>query len=277
MVTVVAWVGGAAIPFVGGAPTPPHPPPYNARVSVVTAVLALLTSSFALGCESAATRVCSTEYAASQQKVIQVDAKSADSVRASLEAVKTALAACKSANRNTEVDNLVKARNELGAQLDALERRAKRKPRRDLSPDEIARLVKEGDPSCPKGQTFHLEKTQEVKCTGPQLVEMQRDEVKRYYEERGYRVKDVAPNGVTIERGAEKYTFTYPTAASSDRPSCVVLVPPHGMPWKEALARATGKHPDKLEPKGTIAAAQGELSYVVDEKNVVVRIGACSS
>ena len=240
-----------AVPFVGGAPAPPS---CDRRVSrVVCAILAALTSSFGIGCESAATRVCSTEYAASQQKVIQVDAKSADSVRASLEAVKTALAACKSANRNTEVDNLVKARNELGAQLEALERRAKRKPRRDLSPDELARLVKEGDPSCPKGQTFHLERTKEVKCTGPQLVEMQRDDVKRYYEERGYRVKDAAPNGVTIERGAEKYTFTYPSAAASDRPSCVVLVPPHGMPWQEALARATGKHPDKLEPKGSIA------------------------
>ncbi|HEX6276382.1 MAG TPA: hypothetical protein VFZ53_25250 [Polyangiaceae bacterium] len=234
-----------------------------------------MTSSFALGCESAATRVCSNEYAASQQKVLAVDAKSAESVRTSLEAVKTALAACKSANRNQEVDNLVKARNELGAQLDALDRRAKRKPRRDLSQDELAKLEKEGDPSCPKGQTFRLENKKEVKCTGPQLVEMARADVKNYYEERGYRVKETPPNGVIIERGAEKYTFTYPSSGAADRPSCVVLVPPPGMPWKEALSRATGKHPEKLEPKGAITASQGELPYTVDEKNVVIRIGAC--
>jgi hypothetical protein len=48
------------------------------------------------------------------------------------------------------------------------------------------------------------------------------------------------------------------------------------MPWKEALARATGKHPDKLEPKGTLELLQGSLPYEVDEKNVVVRIGACN-
>jgi hypothetical protein len=234
-----------------------------------------MSGSSVLGCESAATRVCSQEYAASQQKVLQVDSKSTDSVRSSLEAVKTALAACKSANRSTEVDNLVKARNELGAQLEVLERRASRKPRRELLPDELARLEKEGDPSCPKGQTFRLENKKEVKCTGPQLVEMPRADVKRYYEERGYRVKDTPPNGVTIERGAEKYTFTYPSADSAVGPSCVVLVPPHGMPWQEALSRATGKHPDKLEPKGSVSVPKGELPYAVDEKNVVLRIGAC--
>lgn len=242
-----------------------------------SAVIAIVTSSFAFGCESAATRVCSNEYAASQQKVLAVDAKSAESVRASLEAVKTALAACKSANRNQEVDNLVKARNELSAQLDALDRRAKRKPRRDLSPDELAKLEKEGDPSCPKGQTFRLENKKEVKCTGPQLVQMPRADVKNYYEERGYRVKDSASDTVTIERGAEKYTFTYRDGSAAARPSCVVLVPPHGMPWQEALSRATGKHPDKLEPTGSVTVAQDDVPYVVDVKNVVIRIGSCSN
>jgi hypothetical protein len=230
-----------------------------------------------LGCESAASRACAAEYSTSQQKVLNVDAKSPDSVRTSLEAVNTALAACRAAQKNDAVDNLIKARNELSAQRDALERRSRRKPARDLSPDELARLEKEGDPACPKGQTYHLENKKPVKCTGPQLVEMPREDVKRYFDERGYRTKDVPPNGVRVERGAEQYSFTYPSAAASDRPSCIVLVPPQGMPWKEALARATGKHPEKLEQKGSITASQGELAYTVDEKNVVVRIGSCPS
>jgi hypothetical protein len=229
-----------------------------------------------LGCESAASRTCASEYAASQQKVLTVDAKSAESVGSSLVAVKSALAACRAAQRNQEVDNLIKARNELSAQLDVLERRSKRKPKRDLSPEELARLEKEGDPSCPKGQSYQLDpKKKDIKCSGPQLVEMPREDVKRYFEERGYRVKDVPPNGVRVERGAEQYTFTYPSGAASDRPSCAVIVPPHRMPWKEALARATGKHPEKLEPTGTLALLQGSLSYTVDEKNVVIRVGTC--
>jgi hypothetical protein len=229
-----------------------------------------------LGCESAAARTCSSEYAAAQQKVLSVDAKSKDSVSDSLVAVKSALAACRTAQRNEEVDNLIKARNELGAQLDALERRSKRKPRRDLSPEEMTELEKSGDPSCPKGQRYRLDKKRkDVECTGPELVEMPRDDLKRYYEERGYRVRDVPPNDVRIERGAEQYSYTYPSSAASARPTCAKLVPPHGMPWKEALARATGKHPDKLEAKGTLTLAQGSLPYEVDEKNVVVRIGTC--
>ena len=228
------------------------------------------------GCEGAAARTCSSEYAASQQKVLKVDPKSKDSVADSLVAVKSALAACRAAQRNDEVDNLVKARNELGAQLDALERRSKRKPRRELSTEEQQELEKNGDPSCPKGQSYQLDKNRkDVKCTGPQLVEMPREDLKRYYEERGYRVKDVPPTDVRIERGAEQYSYTYPSGAASDRPKCAKLVPPHGMPWKEALARATGKHPEKLEQQGTLELLQGALPYTVDEKNVVVRIGAC--
>jgi hypothetical protein len=246
-------------------------------VRVASAVVVTGACLAAIGCESAASRACSNEYAASQQKVLQVDPKSSDSVRSSLDAVNVALAACKAAQRNDAVDNLVKARNDLSAQRDALERRARRKPKRDLSPDEVARLEKEGDPSCPKGQTYHLENKKAVKCTGAQLVEMPREDVKRYFDERGYRTNDVPPNGVRVERGAEQYRFTYPSGAAADRPSCVVLVPPHGMPWKEALARATGKHPEKLEATGSIAAQQGELPYTVDEKNVVVRIGSCPS
>jgi hypothetical protein len=248
-------------------------------VRPVSAVVlgASLLALVALACESAASRACSTEYSASQQKVLDVDAKSPESVRSSLDAVNVALAACRAAKRNDAVDNLIKARNELSAQRDALERRSRRKPKAELSPDEIARLEKEGDPACPKGQTYHLENKKAVKCTGPQLVEMPRDDVKRYFDERGYRTKDVPPNGVRVERGAEQYSFTYPSAAASDRPSCIVLVPPQGMPWKEALSRATGKHPEKLEQKGSITATQGELSYTVDEKNVVVRIGSCPS
>jgi hypothetical protein len=240
------------------------------------AALAFATGPLFLGCESAATRTCSNEYAASQQKVLKVDPKAAESVRSSLEAVKAALAACRAAERHQEVDHLVKARNELGAQLQVLERRSQRKPKRELSADDIARLEKEGDPACPKGQSYNLESKKQVKCKGPQIVEMPREDLKHYHEERGYRVKDVPPNVVKIERGAEQYTFTYPSAAATDRPSCAVIVPPQGMPWKEAIARFTGKHPEKLEPKGTITALQGELSYEVDEKNVVVRIGACS-
>ncbi len=247
--------------------------PASAAVVRGACLLALL----ALACESAASRACSTEYSAAQQKVLQVDKKSDESVRSSLDAVQAALAACRAAHRNDAVDNLVQARNELSAQRDALERRAKRKPARELSPDEIARLEKEGDPACPKGQTYHLENKKPIKCTGPQLVELPREDVKRYFDERGYRTKDVPPNGVRVERGAEQYSFTYPSAAASDRPSCIVLVPPQGMPWKEALARATGKHPEKLEQKGSVEAMQGSLPYTVDEKNVVVRIGSCPS
>jgi hypothetical protein len=239
-------------------------------------LVATLGATAFLGCESAASRTCATEYAGSQQKVLKVDPKSADSVRASHQAVLVALAACKAAQRNDEVDHLVTARNQLGAQLEALERRAARKPKKQLGADELAKLEREGDAACPKGQSYRLENGKTVKCTGAQIAEMTRGDLEHYFEERGYRVKERTPNVLQIERGAEQYTFTYPSAQGSDRPSCVVMVPPQGQPWEEAISRNTGVHPQKLDGgTGTVSLLQGTLPYTVDEKNVVVRVGAC--
>ena len=178
-------------------------------------------------------------------------------------------------------------KNQLLAQRGALERRAKRSTRKAPSAEELRRLEKEGDTSCPRGQAYRpLEgvdparkaDAKEIRCTGPQIAEMTADQVTKYFDELGYRVTRPLPERVVAERGAERATFIYANAAGQVRPHCVIVAPAPDIPWLEALARTTGANPARIKsPTGTVRLAQGELPYTVDEKHVLIRIGDCRS
>lgn len=236
----------------------------------------LLVGAALLGCESAETKACLTSYAAAQEQVTKVDAKSKPSVEASLTGVEAALAACKRAQRHGEVDQLISAKNQLVAQVGALDRRAARKSRKAPSAEELKRLEKEGDPSCPKGQAYRPEGAKEIRCTGPQLAEMSANVAARYFEELGFRVKRPAPSRVEAEHGAERTTLVYADPPGDTAPRCIQLVPAPDIPWLEALTRATGANPSKLKSTtGKVKLTQGELSYVVDEKHNSIQLGDC--
>jgi hypothetical protein len=236
----------------------------------------VLVSGALLGCESAETKACLTSYAAAQERVNQVDAKSKASVEASLTGVEAALATCKQAQRHREVDQLISAKNQLVAQVGALERRAARKARKPPSPEELKRLEKEGDPNCPKGQAYRPEGAKEIRCTGPQLAEMSAGVAAKYFDELGFRVKRPVPSRVEAEHGAERTTLVYADPPGESAPRCIELVPAPDIPWLEALTRATGANPSKLKTTtGKVKLTQGELAYSVDEKNNIVKIGNC--
>ena len=238
----------------------------------------LLVGGTLLGCESAETKACLASYAAAQERVTKVEAKSKASVESSLTAVEAALATCKQAQRHGEVDQLVSAKNQLAAQVGALDRRAARKARRPPSAEELKRLEKEGDPNCPKGQAYRPDGGKEIRCTGPQLAEMTANAAAKYFEELGFRVKRPVSSRVEAEHGAERTTLVYADPPGDSAPRCIQLVPAPDIPWLEALTRATGANPSKLKtPTGKLKLAQGELPYVVDEKNNTIKIGDCPS
>lgn len=236
-----------------------------------------LTLPALAGCESSETKVCLAAYASAQDVVRGIDAKSRESVDTSLASVEQALAACRQAQRHGEVDQLIPVRNQLVAQRGALERRAARGAAKPRTPEELRQLEQKGDPSCPRGQAYRPEGGKEIRCTGPQLAEMRATEVAAYFDELGYRVKRPAPERLEVERGAEHATFVYPSAATDARPKCVVLLPAPGIPWAEALARATGINPSRAKTSGKLKLMQGELPYEVDERDTRIRLGACGS
>lgn len=210
--------------------------------------------------------------------VNKVDGKQESSVEESLTAVESARAACEQAGRNTERDELVKAKNQLQAQLDYLERKSGEPPAPKLTAEQVAALLKSGDPSCPKGQAYRRSPTQEIRCTGPQIADMNWKGAEDYYTNRGYKLTTTpAPPTIKAEYGAELVVFTF-TAQNDDKAAkCLAFYPPIGMPWQEAVGRLTGTPMKKLENGKTVKTAHGDVLLRVDESatKLIVYLGDC--
>ena len=223
---------------------------------------------------------CHERMNSAQAIVAQVDGKSATSVRASLAAVEEAHAACEKAKLGPEREQLLKAKNELTGQLDLLELRARRKKQTAPTADELARLAKSGDPSCPKGQAYKpRESPSEIRCTGPQLVEMKAEDLKAYYAERRFKVtSQEAPAEVRAELGSELYVFSFDKLGDA-APRCVVAYAAPGLSWQEVTSRLTGASPERLKLDSTVKAGARELPLKVEHENdkPTIRLGNCAA
>jgi hypothetical protein len=221
---------------------------------------------------------CHERMTAAQAIVAKVDGKSVASLQASLSAVNEAHAACEKAQLGTERELLTKAKNELTAQLDLLEARASRKKVQAPSADELARLVKQGDPSCPKGQAYKPKDSKsEVRCTGPQIVDMSAEALKAYYGDRRFRVKtQEAPAELRAELGSELYVFAF-DKLTDDAPRCVTAYAAPGLSWQEVTARLTGTSPEKLKLGTPARSGRGELPFKVEHETdkPTIRLGRC--
>jgi hypothetical protein len=239
-------------------------------------VLALLAVTSALvGC-SQETRICRSERDRAQEIVKSLDSKSIDSLSGSVRALESAISACEKASMGADREKLVEAKNQIGAHLALLEKRAKRK--RGPTVDELARLEREGDPTCPKGQGYKQAGSKEIKCTGPQLVDMSREAAETYFAGRHYKVtKSEAPPRLRAEQGAEVYVFTYDKPNETAGLRCLELYPIPGVPLPEAVGRATGERLEKLKNGGQVTTARGELPLLFEDANqkLAAKIGHC--
>jgi hypothetical protein len=222
--------------------------------------------------------LCHERMTQAQAIVAKVDGKSTESVRSSLQAVTDAHAACDQAKLGTEREQLLKARNELTAQLDLLEARASRKKVAAPSADELARLIKQGDPSCPKGQAYKPKNSQsEVRCTGPQIADMGAEGLKAYFGDRKFKLKtQEAPAEVQAELGSEKYVFAFDKLTDT-APRCVTVFAAPGHSWQEVVSRLTGTPPDRLKLGAPAKSGRGELPFSVEhpDDKPTIRLGRC--
>jgi hypothetical protein len=206
------------------------------RLALIAALGAL-----GLGC-SQESRLCRSERDRAQEIVKALDSKSTESLGNAVRALEAAVTACEKASMGAEREKLVQAKNEIAAHLALLEKRARRK--KAASPEELRRLEREGDPTCPKGQGYKQAGVKEIKCTGPQLVDMNMDAAEQYFSSRHYKLaKSDAPPRLRAEQGAEVYVFTYDGAEvpralpDPGRSTCGSRGPRDGRPAREAEER----------------------------------------
>jgi hypothetical protein len=232
-----------------------------------------------VGCDPEAKK-CHELMTSAQALVTAVDSKSIPSLQQSLSAVSDAYAACEKAKLGTEREQLLKAKNEISAQLNLLEQRANRKKLQAPNADELARLVKGGDPACPKGQAYKPKGSKdEVRCVGPQIADMRAEDVKTYYGDRRFKItsRDApAPVEVSAELGSEKYVFSY-EKLGDPAPRCVTAYAAPGLSWQEVVARLTGMPPEKLKLDAPVKSGRGELKLLVEHETdkPTIHLGDC--
>lgn len=230
-----------------------------------------------LGCDPDVKR-CHELMTSAQAIVAQVDSKSIPSLEQSLAAVSEAHAACEKAKLGTEREQLLKAKNELSAQLNLREQRANRRKLQAPNADELARLVKSGDPACPKGQAYKPKGSKdEVRCTGPQIADMRAEDVKIYYGDRRFKVTSrETPAEVRAELGSELYVFSYDKLGDA-APRCVTAYAAPGLSWQEVVARLTGMPPEKLKLDAPVKSGRGELLLKLEHATdkPTIHLGDC--
>jgi hypothetical protein len=212
---------------------------------------------------------------------MKVEAEDLSSVTASVAAVEEALGTCATTGQRAEAEELGKARDQLSAHRDRLVRRAEMLARRtEVSPEELAVLVKSGDPKCPRGQGYlHQKSGKRITCVGPQPVDMNRAQAEAYFKGRGYKqLPGGSPSELRFEYGAELLVFGYGDAAGAEAPRCVTFYPPPDRSWQEVTARLTGVPPARLKANQPIPRATGALAFALEEspQKVIARIGNCS-
>lgn len=229
-----------------------------------------------VGCNSTQSKACHERMAEAQAVVTGVDSNSLDSVDRSIAAIQSAEATCTASGLSGELTELSKARERFASHRVLLVERDERKRAKVLSPEQLEKYVKSGDPNCPKGQAYqHKPSGKEIRCTGPRPAEMNATLAEAYFKSKGFRAMAGSSKTVLkMEKGSERYIFEY--AAGSDAPTCLRVSPMPGIPWQEAVSKLTGTSPEKFKHGSTVSVLGQELTIDVAPNHENVNLGNCS-
>jgi len=223
---------------------------------------------------------CRDHMGSSQQVLLDMDDQKTDDVQKSLLAVQSAVSACDGVAGDADVAKLRDAEGKLTKQLAGLRARAVPKARPQLSADELARLKSNGDPDCPRGQEYeHPQNKQRIRCTGPQVIEMNAAQaIQQFNERRGY---SLHTEGATLrfESGAEVVEFSFKEPRSPSAARCVSITGEPGIAWQELVARASGVQPRVMKLGKPLTTARGPVPLLVEGggEQFVVKLGTCPS
>lgn len=240
-----------------------------------TSFLFVASSVGLVACESEDVKSCRDKYLQAHSLINGPDTKNVENVESALDAVDAALPLCKKANMHKEVAVLEKTQRTLQSNASSLRAQASRK---EFTPEELEKAVKDGDPSCPKGQSYSYKKTGKVvKCTGPQLVSFTRSQAEEYFKNRGFRIKGEG-TVLDAEFGPESYHYEFSGPDANAKTQCLKVLATPGMSWEESVSRVAGVNPALLKKGATVRAEDGSkwpLAHIENEKQTAYTLGKC--
>ncbi len=240
----------------------------------------LILLSPVAGCKSKAAIECEAQFQ-NAQIVVQKESGSPAGLDVSLASVDKALAACRAADRQKEVEQLNIARNSLAMHAALVKDRATRQKRVKPTPAQLDEFAKYGDPTCPKGMAYKVEGAdRQIKCIGLQPVRMNWAKARDYYTNLGYHVAtSESPPTLRAEHGSELFVYSFTRVDDTEPPRCLTLYPEAQIPWQEAVSRATGAPIQKLKLGSPVPMSEGNIQLRVDEgkDKLIIYLGACKN
>lgn len=226
------------------------------------------------GCQPAEVKECRDRYLVTHARVAAVDPQDLASVEGALADVQANLDVCERASLAEEGKQLGIAKRKLESHQSYLHARGSQK---ELTPEQLDALEKNGDPDCPRGQQYQYKKSgKKIRCTGSQILSMNHAEAKAYFAGRGFKLVDTE-KGIKAEMGSESYTFEYGDKSSAAE--CVVIFSQPGIAWQETVARVTGAMPSRLKEGTPVRVGKTDVPYSLESDPVqaILRFGTCAT
>lgn len=227
-------------------------------------------------CQPAEVKECRDRYLVTHAQVAAVDPQDLTSVESALSAVDGNLEVCQRAGLAEESKQLGTAKRKLESHQSYLNSRGSQ---RELTPEQLDALEKNGDPECPKGQAYQYKKSgKKIRCTGSQILSMNEAEAKAYFGHRGFKLNST-DKGLKAELGSESYTFEYAASGRGDAAECVVIFSQPGIAWQETVARVTGAMPSRLKLGTPVKVGKLDVPYALetDPVQAILRFGTCAA
>jgi hypothetical protein len=202
-----------------------------------------------------------------------VDTNVLESVEKGLSSVQSSLDICERAHANEEVKQLKQVQRKLQSHQGYL-KQASNKP---VSEQQLASLVQQGDPDCPAGQAYQYQSSgQKIRCSGPQLVDMNWRQVETYFTSRDYKLSKL-DSKLRAEYGSESFTYSFARTEDENPASCLTMFGAPGIAWQEVVARATGVNPQALRKEQAVSTKQRKLALglIEDQTQAIIKLGDC--
>jgi hypothetical protein len=237
----------------------------------------IAATAVTVGCKSEADKACEQLVKSTEVSLLSMNPTNQASVRSTLSDLQKTLVACE-AVKSKEVPEIQTAIANVQRHLARVEKGEIKPPPPPPGADSLARLEKEGDPDCPKGQGYQHPVLQKyIKCKGPVMVERSYDEVKSYFAK--HRIA-AASKGAMLrgEQAGVTYTFTFDQVGSKSAPICLSLEAPQDQKTNELIAFATNIEPAKIDPTKPIALRQGTIPVDVKRQGTlqIITLGDCT-
>lgn len=237
----------------------------------------IAAAAVVVGCKSEADKACEQLVKSTEVSLLSMNPTNQTSVASTLSDLNRTLAACE-AVKSKQVPEIKTAIANVERHLTRVEKGEIKPPPPSPGVDELARLEKEGDADCPKGQGYqHPVLHKYIKCKGPVMVERSYDEVKSYFAK--HRIA-AATKGAMVrgEQAGVTYTFTFDQVGSQAAPTCLVLEAPQERKTNELIAFATNIDPAKVDATQPIPWRNSSIPVDVKQQGAlqIITLGDCN-